>query len=430
MNKRVADIPGRGPVVVWGNGLLLVLLFVFSTGYAYLNARNDWYGDIFLLTLLCLALPRLLGCSEKLKTFYNRASFFLAGYLGLALISILVGQSDYVNDNWFIKSFFRIIPVFLIVLSTRLHNMFEVKLLEYLLPGLTLILAVTILAVHYELLDKQSLKFLTPWRVVDTIGNTKVFSFYLVFMMWVAIGFLWRKGKQQTAVSIIVCFITIWALFTTTSESAQLAVICSLLVFGLAHLKIKKGRYWVYLSVSLIFLLIPLLWLIFYPIMSQNPWNIYNDSSSFLRQNWAIGARIYLYEFCSEMVRKQMIFGYGFGSTLEIPIPSGKLPGWSLLPGGHPHNLVFLILLEHGMIGFLWLSTMFVLFFNRLYKLIKQKIEEPAVWALLISGIVIFSLSFSIWYPDIVLTYGWYFVFLLILTDKITLGGSKELAKS
>lgn len=422
--ESAADI-SSGKMRCWFNSALLGILLILSTCYAYLNARNDWYGEIFILALLFIVLPRFLGGCKEQQDGANLFSIFLAGYIGLAFLSIQIGQSEYINHNWFIKSFFRIVPVFLVVLLVKLHNQSDLQMLGYLLPGLCLTMSLTILLVDYGLIDKKSLAFLTPWHVVDSIGNRKVFSFYLLFLMWATIGFLWRQGKKKTILSVVIAILSVWALFTTTSESAQFAAVCGLFVFALVHLKIRRGRYWIYLFLASVFLLIPLLWLIFYPVTSRNPWEVYNDSSSFLRQNWAIGARVYLYEFCSELIRKQMIFGYGFGSTLQIPVPSGKLPGWSIFPGGHPHSIVFLFLLEHGMIGYLWLTGMFVLFFNRLYERIKSKIEEPAIWALLMSGIVVFSLSFSIWHSDVVLTYGWFFVFLLILMDKIRLGSKK-----
>jgi len=50
----------------------------------------------------------------------------------------------------------------------------------------------------------------------------------------------------------------------------------------------------------------------------------------------------------------------------------------------------------------------------------------PAIWALAISGQVILSLSFSIWYADVVLTYGLFFAFLIV--GMSSLSGKENLS--
>jgi len=395
-------------------GLLITLLG--TVGYVFLNARNDWYADIALLLFLLPCLLRLILVDLENRKTCKGTNYFLAGYLGLALVSVMFPPSVYVSAGWLIKSFFRLICVALMVQAVLPITRYDRVVLRYTLPSLCLILAFAIISNELGLLSKNVLSIFSPWHIVEGAGHNKYVSFCMLFLMWGAVASLWRRGFRQTLGAIFIIVISVNALLLSTSESSQLAAFVSLLVFLLGHINVRKWHYRVYLLCFVLFLIIPILWVTFTPVMTWKAWDVFQDSSSFLGKHWAIGSRLYLYDFCADIVRKEFLFGYGFGSTLSIPIPSGILPGWSILPGGHPHNIVFLFLIEHGFAGFLWLSGMTVMLFNYLYKatLISQ---GPAIWALAISGQIVFSLSFSIWHPDVVLTYGIFFILLLIIAN-------------
>jgi len=395
----------------------LSLMLLVACGYIFFNARNDWYADTMLLVLVFLCLPRLALVDYGKKIFIKGGIWILCGYLGLALISVLSPPSIYISHSWLIRSFSRIICVFIIVQTILPLGRYDRLALQYIIPLLCLMLSLAIISKQFDFLSKDIISFLTPWKIVDGAGHNKYVSFCLLFLMWGAVAVLWKTGRIQSLIAIVVVFISFCALLVSSSESSQLAAFISLVFFLLGHIYIRKWRYGIYLLCFLFFLIIPILWVKFSPVMSRNAWDVFQDSSSFLQNHWDIGSRLYLYDFCAGLVRKEFLFGYGFGSSLSIPVPDGVLPGWSMLPGGHPHNIVFLFLIEHGIVGFLWFTAVILMLFNYLYKTTLNCTEGPAVWALAISGQVVFSLSFSIWHPDVVLIYGLFFVFILITAN-------------
>jgi len=402
----------------WSSVVCLWLLLIVCTGYIFLNARNDdRLGDFFLLILLSVSLPRLFIRSDDDVTINRKIVFCFWGYLIFALASVLFPPTDLVNPGWFVKSFFRLVLIFFIIQAVWVKIDFDCEVIRWLLPLLCFILGLIAILTAYGLLDKHTLSVLTPWPVVETGWNKKVFSFYILFLMWAAVACLWRRSRLETVIAFFIFGVTSWVLLLYNSESAQLSCFCGLLVFGLVHIPFKRYRYWVYLTIFMMFLLVPFLWVAFAPILpSDAPKAIYNDSLSFLRQNWNIGSRVFIYDFCADMAGKEVVLGHGFGSALTLPYLEGIISGWERIPGGHPHNIVFLMLLDHGVLGFLWLAGMLYILFDYLYHATLNRKEGPVVWALVISGQIVFSLSFSIWNADVVLTYGFFFIFLMIVS--------------
>ena len=109
--------------------------------------------------------------------------------------------------------------------------------------------------------------------------------------------------------------------------------------------------------------------------------------------------RLSIYNFSVDAIDKHWFGGYGFGGAASV------LAGLSTLNGGHPHNIVFLFWLELGIFGALLLALATIVLLSFINQRTAGRRNEPVVWALFIFGVVIFSLSFDIWLPGVVLTY-------------------------
>jgi hypothetical protein len=128
-----------------------------------------------------------------------------------------------------------------------------------------------------------------------------------------------------------------------------------------------------------------------------------------------------------------LYLGYGFGSTLALPIHSflpeldfqNDARDWlvgmqhdGLLPGGHPHNIVALIWLDWGLFGALLISFFAYKFYTWLMPYIECHQKGSFIIGLLSSALVIFSFSFSIWQTDVVITYAMFFVSVMIIISN------------
>ena len=402
----------------WITSICLSVLLSLVTGYVFCHAVDTWYGEIFLMLLVLFSVPCLF-LNDPDNSGYNKKSVYCwLGYLGLALASALYPPSDLARSGGLFRVFGRLGVITVVVLAFWSRRRDLNRLVRWLLPVLCLSLSVLMLLSVHRIFDKDIFELISPWEVQAGVWQNKVFCFYLVFLMWGTVAVLWRKSVVETSISIGIIVVSLWALMSYDSESSQLAFFGGLFVFGIVHLPIKKYRYGLLLSMCSMFLIVPLLWTAIAPVL-ENPLAIYNDPNSFLSQQPAVGIRVFLYDFCADTVRGEFWLGHGFGSTPKISMPKGIVPPYqgSLL-GGHPHNIVFLFLLEQGFLGFLWLTGMFFVLFDYLYHATVKRTEGPAVFALLVSGQIIFSLSFSVWFPDVVLIYGMFFVFLLIASSS------------
>ena len=154
--------------------------------------------------------------------------------------------------------------------------------------------------------------------------------------------------------------------------------------------------------------------------------------------------RIFLFETASNAIVDNWLTGYGFGSTLSLNISEylpQRLPShilstfphtsaWSsynsaflllhngLFPGSHPHNLIALIWLDFGLVGALLFSASIYAFNQTFLPKIDDVRIAPYAISLIVSAIIIFSFSFSIWQTDVVLTYAMFFACLIFIMSN------------
>ncbi len=387
----------------------LYIFFVFYPIYVFLNAYNGHFADSVLFFLLLLTLPRLFTtCAFSIKPV---CFLVLWSYGLLAIFSLWFPPSSFPDYNWFLKSFYRISIASIIVFSIGIINNREIKILKWVIIIGCFWLSISIILNEYGFVNKTVYQNITFWNIINADNNDKYSSFWLLFSIWSSISFLWKKSKKQITIAILCYIVGGIALFSSTSESAQLGFVLSTIIFACAHIKVRRYRYALYLTIFMIVLLVPIIWI---SIGSLRP----EDTSSLLYDNWAIGVRLYLYDFCAKLIREGSIIGYGFGSTLNIPVPDRAVPGWSEFPGGHPHNIIFLLILEYGIWGGLLCLGSLLLWFDFLYYKTNNCSKGAALWALAISGQVVYSLSFSIWYPDVILSYCLFFCLILIVASQ------------
>ncbi len=404
------------------SSVLLIAVALF-TGYAYLNAINlDRNGNVLLALILGICLTRLLFLRDF--SLNKDVIFFVCSFLIISWTSVLFPPSSYASFAWLKKASFLLLAGLGIVSTVFRLSKLEKAVLRTGIPLLCFLLAFLVILDAYGVVSKELFLWLTPLRVVNHLWNDKYFAFWLLFLMWGSVALLWRRDRRSTIISLLLICFSFWALFLTTSESAQLAAVAGLLIFIMVHVPVGFGRYWLYLAVFSLMLLIPVAWIFLTPLYPESADSLFYK---FLKNTQAVDVRLRLYDFCAHTVRKELIHGHGFGSTLLIPITPDVFPDWkNTLPGGHPHNLIFLFFLEHGLIGFLWLTTAFICFFDRVYSATRKRLEEPAIWALILSAHIVFSLSFAIWQSDVVLLYVMFFVLLRIILPENDYGREKS----
>jgi len=244
--------------------------------------------------------------------------------------------------------------------------------------------------------------------------NEKYHTFWLVIFFWPVMFTIRRCFKYK---KLLVISLALIATMSSYSESAKLALIISILIYFASSYNPRitwKIIYW-----GLIF------YVLCFPLIFQ----FLNLSV----MDWVYGRlyeRFLLFEVASNAIVDNFLIGKGFGSTLSLNIiqflpehPSSVrewLESYETFPGNHPHNFVALIWLEFGLLGALIL-TYFINKTNKvMIKLVNCSDSAPYIISIITAVTVLFSLSWSIWQTDVVLTYIMFFSCLCFLIQTAT----------
>lgn len=390
----------------WSLSVLLGAVFIFYSYYVFLHAQlEDKYGDLMIVSLLFLAIPRVWDRREQ-RGHGQFVSLLFWVYIGLALLSIYFVVSEYIHPNYFIGTVWRFVFVYLVIVAMAYRSDSDIHILRPVLLFCSVLSAAGYILQTYSL-DIQSLLVpLAHFSKNVGLWHDKNFAFWLVLLMWGAISYYWYHARYGFFVSFLIFVFSTWAVFLSTSESAQLAIAVSGVVFMFSHLPIKRYRYALYLFGYLSVIILPVIWICVAPVTPYLPQAMTSIQAIIIRSS--------LYDCCAFLIKKEILLGYGTGSITLMPISDCAVVGWPHnFPGGHPHNVVFLFFLEYGLAGLLLLLFGLLLLFHYLFQVLEGKKQAPAVWALIASAWVLFSLSYSIWQADVVMTYAMFFALIV-----------------
>lgn len=422
----IALIRNKGCYDVWSQRGLLALLVIFPTLYAYLNATLiDQIGDgvfqVFLMISVALFLIR--GKQHLSRTVI---SYFWV-YLFWSFFSIL--YADYASLNWFGPSFFRL--GFCVIISCVLVELKDGDrtFLQTLLFSITIILSVFVVLDHYGFFDKRWLSFITPLQVFEQKANGaerwcgKYFASWLTLLVWGAVALLWSAdGKCKKYLATILFCCAMIAVSKLPSTGAILANGVAFISFVLLNIFNFKKYRMMYCCI-LLFPVILSFFLISFLAFS------YMDTDSYTTEQLKNGgvrnsivSRFDIYNDAADAFKKKPLVGYGFGSVRSLYYSNG---GNVITPkidrpvfqGGHPHNLAFLFFVEHGVLGFLFLSFVVYSFYRYIYSQSIRYCGVEFVIPLIMSYQMIHFFSFSIWQADIVILLTFFFLLVRIVME-------------
>lgn len=370
------------------------LLTIFST-YSFFFARNiDSIGNSTLLAMAFICLLTLSFVKSDL-CFAKSSLRYLSVFFFLCILTIILPIWPNTENNWTYSAACKCILGLSIVLIFKIQGSNWVKRTTWII-FLSLCLLMILQNNGFnikEILNTSSFNCaLGDW-------NEKHHTFWLVILLWPTMYFI--KDSPQYNKFITILFF-LFALFSSYSESAKVAIIFSTIVFLLSKSRPVVSWAIVYWALLLYILLFPF-------VLQIMP--IADLDSAYDR----LYIRFLLWEVSSNIIVDELIFGRGFGSTLSLniipflPEFHSSAREWLYLsktfPGNHPHNFVALIWIEFGLIGALML-TFFLYKFNRfITKTIKHSDSAPYIISIITTVVILFSCSWSIWQTDVVLTY-------------------------
>ena len=389
--------------------------FLFFGIYGYFYASlNDSLSFKFIFFLLLISSYRLFNCRFEIKKIFY---FILFSFLYLILISNLLPPSSYIKLSFTVHSLSFLFLSFLILSAYSYISFFEKKNIIIVFFISIFFISVISILNFYKIFDKSIFDIFENIPVVKSKWNTKYYSYWLVFLMWASFSLSVSRGFSNKILSFLMSLLCVWAVFLTDAESAQLAIVVSVFFFIILSLERNRYKKYFFSIPFILFLVVPVLWVISPPVMGiLKRYEFLHEIAS---QIDGVYLRIELYDGVADLIRKKIVTGYGFGSGYNIPVDTTICSfGGGRLPGGHPHNIVFMALLEQGVFGYCWLVVVMFLLFSFTCKRILHRPEFPSFSALIISAMIIFSFSFDVWSGDVILLY----VMLALLTRIIIVG--------
>lgn len=378
------------------------IFFLVFSWYCYFYAQSS---DIFAFKMIFFLFLISSYRFFLFKININKIFIFIsATFLYLLILSNVFPPSIHVKLAYTLHSLSFLFLSFFILLSFMEVSFFENEKIFIIIYISIFLLSFFSIASHYYPVDKGIFNIFKNISVVESKWNNKYFCYWLVFLTWASAALNSGGGLFKNFFSYFLIFLCGWTVFLTDAESAQLAVVISLFFFVVLSFKENRYRKF-FLSIPFVlFFAVPIFWIFISPVMEilKN----YGYLHDIIASIDGIYLRVQLYDGAADLIRKNILTGYGFGSGYNVPVDTAVCAfGGGRLPGGHPHNIVFMSLLEQGVFGFCWLVAVMFLLFDFTCKNFLNRQEFAAFSALIVSAMIIFSFSFDVWNGDVILLY-------------------------
>ncbi len=403
-------------------GLFIAQISILAsyTVYAFFFARNiDITGNSVLLGMSLLSFATLSICGVN-SSFLRASTKNLCIFFGICFLTITIPTWPNSDPNWTYSAASKSIMGLSIVLlfSNPSHIFYNNQTWK-----VFIFLCLLMILQNNGFNIKENLRIIALDTAM-TAWNQKYHSFWLVLFFWPIIYSIKKDYKFKAYVTIS---FSLFAIITSYSESAKLAIAISLIVFLISKKNPHKTWKLIFYGLVIYVLVFPLIFQVF--TLSGFDW--LHDRCY---------KRILFFETASNAIMDSFWVGRGFGSSLHLNIipylpdhnfaearevmslttsTHESLANYQTFPGSHPHNLVALVWLEFGLIGAIML--LFFIYKANLYlqpAMMNSKVA-PFVISLITTAIVLFSLSWSIWQTDVVLTYIMFFACLASMISSI-----------
>jgi hypothetical protein len=417
MNKEMPVRYKESPILKRLGASIPCFMIVLFTGYVSLFAVNrDLSGDRVLLVLACMGILSLLLQRELLLL--RRVLVFFVSVVLLAAIGVFFPTTPFASQTWYFSAVYRLLLSVIIAHAFLDINGSQPRLLRN--TGIVL-LGLFFIDFLFGLFGIELKQFVASLAGIPdvTIGwNDKYISFWLLFLLWGTVAAVLRSSTGRKNILVILLILISGCMLVDLGSEVALVAwgVSSCAYFIIFYGSGTVGRAFSWAVVAL-FLLIPALGIVLNATGLFEPESIVTAIYNFNRDTFhfvgsrgihSIAARLHLFDVGTELMQTNWISGYGFGSELTLPISSNGFTSWKVLPGGHPHNVVFLFCIQMGIFGYFLLCTSVLAIVSSIMETepdgqIRKTV--PAAIALLTGACIIFSTSFAAWKPDMVLLY-------------------------
>jgi len=395
--------------------ILFIILFIYSW-YAILFSSWDAGKDLLILLFLLSLFVALQNSFNITLLYIKNILLFVTLYFVMGYISTYI--TTYADIKYLNEKAPYILWALLLPIGFYKIKDFKFYFFKYLLTLLLIFMAVFIIMLNNNIISIDQIELFnftmkrTPW-------TQKNYMFWYVLLTFGTITFYNIRKKNDFVGILMIILMSYFAIIGGYSDSAKLSFFIGVLIYiCFSAFKISKKN-------LKIFIWIFTFYIIFAPIiLSYLPWETFKN---------LISGRGDIYITAVKLIQEHWLIGYGYGSTLHVNLSDMidisnipyQLYNNGRFPGGHPHNLSLLFWLEFGIFG----ATFLAYFIHKLLLYIVEHtynyINQAAIFSILTSFEIITSFSWSIWYPQVLLTFAFFGIMLtLSMNIKIKKTGS------
>ena len=263
-------------------------------------------------------------------------------------------------------------------------------------------------------------------EIVQKKNDTKFYLYYLnrgctllALFAWFIIAILIKQYKNTLALSIYV--ITAYTLYVSDSLSAFVG-------FGISGLVFITTKSWPFNNPKILSAILILCSILFISeIYIMQPKELSENQAKSLPMS--AKHRLYIWNFAFEKIAEKPLVGYGFNSSRNIKVTEKDFIDYNEekldpLPL-HPHNNLLQIMLETGIIGFIFYLALAVKYLNNWNECFKEATTSnilnirAAGYACFSTFFIVSMISFNMWQSWWFSCYLWIAtLFCLLINDK------------
>jgi len=398
---------------VFQTSILFAMLFLYTV-YTLLYLNPALATLLLISSSFIAVLLTLLTRPSNVKKYMKSVGIFVFLY-GLIGYLSLWNTTEMANANYYYEKIPYIMLASIFPLGFYHLKNFNVKWFKILLTSLLAFMATMIILLDHNLLILDNITML-DFLMKRTYWTQKNYMFWYVLLMFGTLAFYNPKNKVDFLMVFCIVVVSYFVVFGGYSLSARLSYGAGLALYIILFLfQIKKRHLFIIIWIFTFYIIFsPILFALidftFLPKLVERD-AIYKTSLALIQEHW--------------------FFGYGYGSTLQLHIndfvSTVDLPKHYLnkYPGGHPHNLSLLFWLEFGLVG----ASFLAYYIHKLLVFIIEytygNTHQAAILSLIVSFDVITSFSWSIWYPQVLLTFA-FFGIMLVLAMNIKVKRGRE----
>lgn len=334
--------------------------------------------------------------NKRLPAFDKRIIFFALATASLSFLSIIwsVNPEDTLGRSitMFVILFsgalmFSLIEQMTAFCVTKQKYFTAAYFAAYILTALFLLLEYT---QNFPVMNK-----ITSEEIFPSYGlNRSVVSMGLLFLPLLYLGYRMLESRPA---KILATFLTAGLILTvlcfTQSQTAQIAILCGLLMYGIAYLLNSKASRRILLvfftgACCLLMLATP-----FIPSLLQETMQEDRSAEKFVHEA-NIHERLEIWTFIAGKIAEKPLTGHGVEATKNLKSDE-VLPYNNASNFLHPHNAFLQIWVETGILGALLTCAFFVFVGSRI--LAAPSIAQPLYLAVTTSILCMLSTGYGLW---------------------------------